>query len=143
MSNAKYLSRTGICTTDLAARPTDPLLSADVLFSIIAAAGYTTVQFGFSTVSDTGFIADGKIEFPDCTDLIADGTTERIRTAAQQHGIEISATNGTFNMAHPDPQVRAEAIRRFDSFLCGIQSPRRVHCLPVQRYALFPPSLDV
>ena len=119
MSNAKYLSRTGICTTDLAARPTDPLLSADVLFSIIAAAGYTTVQFGFSTVSDTGFIADGKIEFPDCTDLIADGTTERIRTAAQQHGIEISATNGTFNMAHPDPQVRAEAIRRFDSFLAA------------------------
>ena len=51
MSNAKYLSRTGICTTDLAARPTDPLLRADVLFSIIAAAGYTTVQFGFSTVS--------------------------------------------------------------------------------------------
>lgn len=122
MSHASYLTRTGICTTDLAAHPTDPLLAADVLFSKIAAAGYTTVQFGFSTVTDTRYTADGQIEFPDCTDLLADGTTEKLRAAAQNHGIEISATNGTFNMAHPDPQVRAEAIRRFDSFLAASRS---------------------
>lgn len=135
MSHASYLTRTGICTTDLAAHPTDPLLTADVLFSKIAAAGYTTVQFGFSTVTDTRYTADGQIEFPDCTDLLADGTTEKLRAVAQNHGIEISATNGTFNMAHPDPAVR--------QLSCGLPISRRVDRLPLQWYALHPPPLDV
>ncbi len=119
MPTANYLSRSGICTTDFAVYPTNPILTADMLFSKIADAGYTAVQFGFSTVSDTNYTADGQIEFPDCTDLLTDGTTEKIRLAARKHGIEIAAVNGTFNMAHPDPQVRAEAIRRFDSFLAA------------------------
>lgn len=111
MTNASYLRRTGICTTDLTTRS-----SAD-MFRTIAAAGYTVVQFGFSTVTETGFTADGKIEFPDCTALLRNGTVERIRRCAAEFGIDIAAVNGTFNMAHPDPEVRAEAIRRFDSFL--------------------------
>ena len=116
MSNAAYLRRTGICTTDLTTRP------ADAMFATIAAAGYTAVQFGFSTVTDTDYTADGKIEFPDCTELLKSGTIERIRKAAEAQGIAIAAVNGTFNMAHPDPAVRAEAIRRFDSFLAASKS---------------------
>lgn len=116
MSNVAYLCRTGICTTDLTTRP------ADSMFATIAAAGYTAVQFGFSTVTDTDYTADGKIEFPDCTELLKNGTIKRIRKAAEAQGIAIAAANGTFNMAHPDPAVRAEAIRRFDSFLAASKS---------------------
>lgn len=116
MSNAAYLRRTGICTTDLTTRP------ADAMFAAIAEAGYAAVQFGFSTVTDTDYTADGKIEFPDCTELLKNGTMERIRNAAEAHGIAIAAVNGTFNMAHPDTAVRAEAVRRFDSFLAASKS---------------------
>ena len=116
MSNAAYLRRTGICTTDLTTRP------ADAMFAAIAEAGYAAVQFGFSTVTDTDYTADGKIEFPDCKELLKNGTMERIRNAAEAHGIAIAAVNGTFNMAHPDPAVRAEAVRRFDSFLAASKS---------------------
>ena len=143
MSHASYLTRTGICTTDLAAHPTDPLLAADVLFSKIAAAGYTTVQFGFSTVTDTRYTADGQIEFPDCTDLLADGTTEKLRAAAQNHGIEISATNGTFNMAHPDPAGACGSDPAVRQLSCGFPISRRVDRLPLQWYALRPPPLDI
>lgn len=113
MFTAAYLRRTGICTTDLTTRP------ADAMFAAIAEAGYAAVQFGFSTVTDTDYTADGKIEFPDCKELLKNGTMERIRNAAEAHGIAIAAVNGTFNMAHPDPAVRVEAVRRFDSFLAA------------------------
>ncbi len=116
MSTAAYLRRTGICTTDLTTRP------ADAMFAAIAEAGYAAVQFGFSTITDTDYTADGKIEFPDCKELLKNGTMERIRNAAEAHGIAIAAVNGTFNMAHPDPAVRAEAVRRFDSFLAASKS---------------------
>ena len=116
MSTAAYLRRTGICTTDLTTRP------ADAMFAAIAEAGYAAVQFGFSTVTDTDYTADGKIEFPDCKELLKNGTMERIRNATEAHGIAIAAVNGTFNMAHPDPAVRAEAVRRFDSFLAASKS---------------------
>lgn len=106
--------RTGICTTDFSTRP------ADTLFSCIAAAGYTSVQFAFSSVSETCFSADGKIEYPDCTDLLHNGTMTQLRRVAARHGIAIAAVNGTCNMAHPDRSVRTEAVRRFDSFLTAV-----------------------
>ena len=59
----KYLERTGICTTDF------PQYSAAELFGRVAKYGFGVVQFGFATVNDTGFDADGRIEFPDCAKL--------------------------------------------------------------------------
>jgi Sugar phosphate isomerases/epimerases len=106
---SKYLTRTGICTTDF------PLYPAEELFARIADCGYSVVQFGFATVVETEFETDGKIEFPDCAALPS-GVLSAIIRAAEKHGIEIAAANGTFNMAHPDAEVRAEGVRRFESF---------------------------
>lgn len=101
-----YLTRTGICTTDF------PKYGAHELFARAAGYGYAVVQFGFQTVLETSFDADGRIEFPDF-DVLAPGTLSVIERAAMRSGVEIGAVNGTFNAAHPDADVRAEGVRRF------------------------------
>jgi sugar phosphate isomerase/epimerase len=39
---------------------------------------------------------------------------QRVRDAANARGLDIAAVSGTFNMAHPDPQTRADGLRRLD-----------------------------
>jgi sugar phosphate isomerase/epimerase len=101
-----YEARTGICTTDF------PKYGAYELFARAAGYGYTVVQFGFQTVDETSFDADGRIEFPDF-DSLSPGTISIIERAAMRSGVEVGAVNGTFNAAHPDAEVRAEGVRRF------------------------------
>ncbi len=94
-----YEARTGICTTDF------PKYGAYELFARAAGYGYTVVQFGFQTVDETSFDADGRIEFPDF-DSLSPGTISIIERAAMRSGVEVGAVNGTFNAAHPDAEVR-------------------------------------
>jgi len=115
-----YLRRTGICTTDF------PKYSAGELFARAKGYGFDVVQFGFQTVVETEFDADGKIEFPDFSELPA-GAMGAIERAALSSGVEVGAINGTFNAAHPEKEVRDEAVRRFlglakaaKSLGCGI-----------------------
>lgn len=112
MNEALYLTRTGICTTDLTVR------SAEDMFSTISNMGYKAVQFGFSTVTDTMYTADGNIEIPDCDEMkkAAPSAIDNIRAAAEKYGIDIPAVNGTFNMAHPESDVRLEGLGRFEGF---------------------------
>lgn len=112
MNEAIYLTRTGICTTDLTVR------SAEDMFSTISNMGYKAVQFGFSTVMDTMYTADGNIEIPDCGEMkkAAPYAIDNIRAAADKYGIDIPAVNGTFNMAHPESGVRLEGLGRFEGF---------------------------
>lgn len=112
MKRPLYLTRTGICTTDFTIR------SADDMFCTIRNMGYTAVQLGFSTVTDTNYTADGNIEIPDCDEMLksAPHAIERIQTAAEKYKIDIPAVNGTFNMAHPDHDIRLEGVRRFSGF---------------------------
>lgn len=107
-----YLTRTGICTTDFYKSP------ADELFARAAGYGYKVVQFGFQTVTETEFEADGRIEFPDFATL-PPGAINIIKRAAERSGVKIIAVNGTFNTAHPDAAVRAEGIRRFEGLVCA------------------------
>jgi sugar phosphate isomerase/epimerase len=37
---------------------------------------------------------------------------ERVADAHEQRGLQMAAVSGTYNMAHPDPEVRAEGARR-------------------------------
>lgn len=101
-----FATRTGICTTDF------PMYKAEELFSRAKTYGFDVVQFGFQTVLETQFEADGKIEFPDFDTLPA-GAMDAILRASERSGVAVTAINGTFNAAHPDPEVRAEAVRRF------------------------------
>ena len=72
-----FATRTGICTTDF------PMYKAEELFSRAKSYGFDVVQFGFQTVLETQFEADGKIEFPDFDTLPA-GAMDAILRASER-----------------------------------------------------------
>jgi sugar phosphate isomerase/epimerase len=49
---------------------------------------------------------------PTLPDDIASSLAIRIHEASMSRGIEIAAVSGTYNMAHPDPEVRQAGLRR-------------------------------
>ena len=49
---------------------------------------------------------------PDMPDNIEPGLCDRIRTEMVRRGIVMSAVSGTFNMIHPDPQMRRRGLQR-------------------------------
>ncbi|MEI6579152.1 MAG: sugar phosphate isomerase/epimerase family protein [Eubacteriales bacterium] len=99
--------RTGICTTDLETMP------AEKLFTKLNSLGTIVTQLSFASVEETGFVPDGNIEIPECVDK---SVLELIKACASKCNVEIAAVNGTFNMAHPDADVRKEGLRRFEGF---------------------------
>ena len=102
----------GICTTDF--RYAQPVSQ---LFRKMQSMGYETTQLAFCSVSECAFEASHQIEIPG--EVTAE-TLKAIRTASRETGIPIGAINGTWNMAHPDKEVREEGIRRFDGFLRAV-----------------------
>ncbi|MGI6239746.1 MAG: sugar phosphate isomerase/epimerase family protein [Christensenellales bacterium] len=96
--------RMGICTTDFAPR------GMDELFVGIAGMGFSCMQFAFASIREAAFVETGEIEIPAAypADLLRD-----ITARARVHALPIVAINGTYNMAHPDAQVREEGARRF------------------------------
>ena len=101
--------RTGVCTTDFEHQG-EPLRSADSLFAVIRNFGFACVQFAFSSIAETGFVPTGEIEIPAVIPYAAIVEADR---AATRYSLPIEVINGTFNMAHPDPAVREEGLRRF------------------------------
>lgn len=72
------------------------------LFAAIKEAGFSQVQFDFSSVCDEQMPL--RIE----PGLLAD-----VSSQAERHGVEITAVNGTFNMIHPDKAERESGYARF------------------------------
>lgn len=105
--------KTGICTTDL------PTLPAEKLFAKLNSLGTPVTQLSFASVEETGFIPDGNIEIPVAVDK---EVIKLIKACAEKYQVEIAAVNGTFNMAHPDSQIRAEGIRRFEGFAQAVNN---------------------
>lgn len=112
--------RIGLYSGDI--RPTN----ADSLFAKIAKYGFASTQLGFADVTETNFAKTGEFEIPA---IIDDKVISAIKESSEKHGIEIIACNATFNAAHPDPQVRGEGIKRFETIAaatrklgCGIVS---------------------
>lgn len=106
--------RIGVCTTDF-----DHAMPADELFSLVKKLGFTAVQLAFSSVSECNYSVSDHIEIPGS---IPEEAISAIRAASRKYDINICAVNGTFNMAHPDPAVRAEGLSRFDGFLKAVKS---------------------
>ena len=77
--------------------------SIESLFEAIRSYGFTHTQFDFLSVCDE--------EMPQTIDS---ALCERISRAAAANGVEIVSVNGTFNMIHPDPVVRADGLSRFE-----------------------------
>jgi sugar phosphate isomerase/epimerase len=103
----------GIATTDFTTR------GADALFGTIAAMGFASAQFAFASITESDFIPDGRIEIPP---VIPPSLIAVIQKAAARHGITIPACNGTFNMSHPDAEVRHEGLRRFEGFAAAVRA---------------------
>lgn len=102
--------RTGVCTTDFES-DNRPTLSANRLFEKIRTFGFECVQFAFSSVAESEFTPSGQIEIPD---KITPAALNAAANAAEHFDLPIEVINGTFNMAHPDAEVRKEGIRRFE-----------------------------
>ena len=98
--------KTGVCTTDFEKQP---LRTADRLFERIRALGFECVQFAFSSVTEADFTPTGQLELPG---EIAAGTLSAVARASERYDLPIGVINATFNMAHPDPAVREEGLRR-------------------------------
>ena len=103
----------GICTTDFSRRPLDSL------FAAIEGMGFGAAQFAFDSIEESGFRADNHIEIPAWID---EALPEKIAECAARHHLELTAVNGTFNMAHPDRAVREEGVRRFDGFARAVRT---------------------
>ena len=98
--------KTGVCTTDFEKLP---LMTADRLFARIRDIGFACVQFAFSSVSEAEFVPTGQLELPE---RISPALLKAVGEASERHGLPIGVINATFNMAHPDPEVREEGLRR-------------------------------
>lgn len=75
--------------------------TVEATLDAVAAEGLHVVQFNMSCV-----------ELPSMPDAIDVATIERIRQAMTVRGIRMAAVSGTFNMIHPNPQVRLDGLRR-------------------------------
>ncbi|MBR4186700.1 MAG: sugar phosphate isomerase/epimerase [Clostridia bacterium] len=98
--------KTGVCTTDFEKQP---LRTADALFQRIRAIGFECVQFAFSSVTESDFTPTGQLELPG---TISREALAAVARASEKTGLPVCVINATFNMAHPDPAVRAEGLAR-------------------------------
>jgi sugar phosphate isomerase/epimerase len=74
--------------------------AASVLDSV-RAAGYQTAQFNMACAN-----------LPSMPDEISSDVVSEITEASKATNISIAAVSGTYNMAHPDPAIRADGLRR-------------------------------
>ena len=100
--------KTGVCTTDFEKLP---LVPADRLFARIRDIGFSCVQFAFSSVAEAEFVPTGQLELPE---RISPDVLRAVGAASERYGLPVEVINATFNMAHPDPAVREEGLRRLD-----------------------------
>ena len=71
------------------------------VFKAVHEAGYEAVQFNMACVG-----------LPSMPIEISPEITNEISTASKKYGVAIAAVSGTYNMAHPDPTIRADGLRR-------------------------------
>ncbi|MBQ7300401.1 MAG: sugar phosphate isomerase/epimerase [Clostridia bacterium] len=99
----------GVCSTDFESAAHAPYSTA-VLFEKMKERGFEAVQFAFSSIAESDFTPTGQIEIPA---IIPDAAICAVQANAEKYGIPVKVINGTFNMAHPDKEIREEGIRRF------------------------------
>lgn len=104
------------CTSDFAPRTSPYAMPARALFQKVASLGFESVQLAFSSVEECSFAVTDHIEIPEA---VSPAAIEAILEASGETGVAIGAVNGTWNMAHPDSEVRAEGLRRMEGFLAA------------------------
>jgi sugar phosphate isomerase/epimerase len=69
----------------------------------VKAAGFTTAQYNMACSG-----------LPPMPDEIPPQLASAVADAAERNGVSLCAVSGTYNMAHPDPAVRADGLRRLE-----------------------------
>lgn len=82
---------------------TFPGQDPDAVLRAVREAGFAAAQYNMACSG-----------LPSMPDAISPDTAKVVADAAQAHEVRIAAVSGTYNMAHPDPAVRAEGLRRLD-----------------------------
>ncbi|TAK26386.1 MAG: sugar phosphate isomerase/epimerase [Chloroflexota bacterium] len=75
----------------------------DALDALVAVGG-RAIQFHLSSLG-----------LEDLPYVIGPAQIARARKACESHGVAMTAVSGMFNMAHPDPAVRADGLKRLDA----------------------------
>lgn len=75
--------------------------SPEGVFDVLVGYGLGETQFNMSVAG-----------LPSLPEEIPPDLADRIRVAAAERGISLAAVSGTFNMIHPDREVRREGLRR-------------------------------
>src|SRR5262245_1889679 len=70
------------------------------VFAAVAQYGLRRVQFNFASAG-----------LPSLPERINPDVIGKIEAAAKNHGVEIAAVSGTFNMIHPDVKQREQGLR--------------------------------
>jgi sugar phosphate isomerase/epimerase len=86
--------------------------NAAEVFAAAAADGYRGVQFNLISAG-----------LPTLPDQLPDGLAENVKHQAQATGVALAALSGTYNMAHPDLNVRASSRKAFGNV---IEAARRM-----------------
>jgi sugar phosphate isomerase/epimerase len=95
----------GIFAKTFAAQGALPVLSA------VRDAGYETAQFNLACVG-----------LPSMPDEISASLICEIAKASKSTGVSIAAISGTYNMAHPDPTLRADGLRRLGVIIANAKA---------------------
>jgi sugar phosphate isomerase/epimerase len=82
---------------------TFPGKTPDAVLAQVAASGYAAAQYNMA--------CSGLASMPDA---IAPDIARAVADASRAHGVAIAAVSGTYNMAHPDPAVRAKGLARLE-----------------------------
>jgi sugar phosphate isomerase/epimerase len=80
-------------------------------FAAVAAAGFSSVQFHYASA--------GLESRPTVIPL---GVIETVRWAADAAGIRIAAVSGTYNMVHPDPEMRAHGLASLEAVAASCEA---------------------
>jgi sugar phosphate isomerase/epimerase len=78
---------------------TDP----HAVFAQVKAAGFATAQYNMACSG-----------LPSMPDEIPPRVATAVANAAKDNSVSLCAVSGTYNMAHPDPAVRADGLRRLE-----------------------------
>jgi sugar phosphate isomerase/epimerase len=91
---------------------TYPFTNAAEVFAAAVADGYRGVQFNLVSAG-----------LPTLPQQLPDGLAEKVKRQAHATGVALAALSGTYNMAHPDQEVRASSRRAFGNV---IEAARRM-----------------
>lgn len=81
------------------------------ILEAVATAGFETAQYNFACSG-----------LPSMPDAVPPEIGAAVARASASSGVPLCAVSGTYNMAHPDPAVRADGLRRLEVIAAGCAS---------------------